>query len=449
MTKATILVIDDEVIFRQFLARALAEDYNVLLARDDFEARQQVNENIVDVVLLDFALGDKTAIDYLPMLLRAECRPEVIIVSGQAQTREAVRCVKMGAYDFIPKPFELDELTATINQALQKRQLQRQRDNLINQQRSEHKLVGSSQLMEHLREQIATFAPTDVTVLIQGETGTGKELVARQVHLLSNRSAGPYQIVNCAAIPRELAESELFGYRKGSFTGAGEDRKGKIEAAGGGSIFLDEIGELPLDMQARLLRFLENREFQRIGDTETCKADVRVIAATNKDLESEVEEGRFRSDLFYRLNVCQLQVPPLNDRREDIGELVRHFIKEACYQCNKRMLTLTDSGLKWLEQRKWPGNVRQLKNMVFRAVISATGDSISGRDFKGITTSPDQEPGGIPADSLDDAIKAFSARYIQRVLAECDGSVKEAAEQLNIHRSTLSRKLTELGIADD
>jgi DNA-binding NtrC family response regulator len=390
--------------------------------------------------------------------------PLVIIVTAHGSERMAVEAVKAGAYDYLSKPFELDDLRLVVKNAAETVQLRRENYSLrrrIEVERSQRgALIGNSQSMQRVRAMIEKVSETDATVLVRGESGTGKELVAREVHERNSaRRNGSFVAVNCAALPSELIESELFGHEKGAFTGAAARREGKFEQADGGTLFLDEIGDMSSNVQAKLLRALEERRIERLGSNESIPVNVRIVSATHRPLEQEISNGNFRADLFYRLRVVTIEIPPLRDRREDITLLAETFLRTASERYELPQRVLSQAALKRLLEYAWPGNVRELKNTIDRAVIMAEGDEVNARDLPdeitvGITKSNvaegDEDDGDglrVPftADFREDR-REFERRYITRCLEHTQGNVTRAAEILDMHRQSLQHKLRQLGL---
>lgn len=372
----------------------------------------------------------------------------VVMISGHGSVETAVRATKLGAFDFIEKPLSLDRVLLVIANGLKQKQLEDENRRLRAEMHERFEMVGENEAIQALRRQIDRAAPSNGRVLIYGENGTGKELVARRIHVLSRRASGPFVEINCAAIPDELIESELFGHIEGAFTGAVSDKRGKFELADGGTLFLDEIGDMSLRTQSKVLRVLQEQTFQPVGSTEDINVDVRVIAATNKDLQEEIAAGRFREDLYYRVNVIPFNVPPLRARRDDIPLLAEHFLKEAAVEYSERPRKLTPEALARLTAYHWPGNVRQLKNVCERVMIMASGEEISEADLEPIVgvegregdTSPDADL------ALREARDLFERRFILTKLRELGGNVKRTAEALGIERSHLYRKMKAYGI---
>ncbi len=447
---ATFLIVDDESGVRSALGGVLRDEGYVVEAVDSGEAcLDRVVRKTYDVIMLDIWLPGIDGLATLGKLRERRVDAQIVVISGHGNIESAVRAIKMGAFDFVEKPLSLDKTVLVARNAVRQRQLE-----VENRQLREHvdrrsEMVGDSRVMTHLREQIAMAAPTNGRVLIHGANGTGKELVARSVHALSRRSAGPFVEVNCAAIPEELIESELLGYARGAFTGAVADRQGKFEVADGGTIFLDEIADMSLKTQAKVLRVLQEQVVEPLGGRAGARVDVRVIAATNKDLAVEIESGRFRDDLFFRLNVIPLFVPPLADRREDIPLLADHFMREFAREYGHRVKALDDAALAIVRAHPWPGNVRELRNVLERLAIMVPGESIGGADLSflvGGALSNRAAPDAGDRVPLHAARDRFERDYIVRALAAQSGNISRAADALGVERSNLYRKMRALGI---
>ena len=448
-----ILIVDDEAGLRATLSEILEDEgYRTTTAASAQETRASLADAFFDLAVLDIWLPDGDGLDLLQEMQREHAETPVLVISGHANIDTAVRALHLGAYDFLEKPLSLSRVLVTVQNALERSRLSRELRHLS--QRLEHgeTLVGASPAMQQLKEQLETAAGADTRILITGENGTGKELVARQIHRLSARAAGPFVEVNCAAIPEELIESELFGHVKGSFTGASTDRRGRFEEANGGTLFLDEIADMSLKTQAKVLRALEEQRFQRVGGAELIEVDVRVLAATNKDLEAEIRGERFREDLYFRLAVIPLVVPPLRQRREDIPLLAAHFIDQFARELGRRPKTFDDEAMATLQAYAWPGNVRELRNLMERLMIMVSGDLIRRDDLPPeirhrarAGVDPEEAANG-DFDSLREAREAFEANYIRRQLEDCQGNVTRTAEALGIERSHLYRKLKAYGI---
>jgi len=445
-----ILIIDDQAAIREQLAFALGyEKYRTAEAKDGEDGLSQIEAGDIAVVLLDIKMP---GIDGLQVLSRIkELQPElpVIMITGHGDIETAVIAIRTGAYDFLTKPFDTDRVLVSIKNALRLRDLQSENDALKDKLAREHRILGSSSAIEEVRGLIQRVAPTEAQVLITGENGTGKELVALQLHARSQRHHTPLLALNCAAIPAELLESELFGHEKGAFTGATQTRRGHFEEASGGTLFLDEIGDMALEAQAKLLRALQENTVTRLGGSKPIEVDVRVIAATNQDLQKMVEEKRFREDLYYRLHVIRIDVPPLRERREDIGELAGHFLGEACRRNGLTKRKLSAEAHKYLASLPWPGNVRELKNLIEASAILADGPTIGEDVLETMAATASRPAVGEEMFSIDtlEAFRAASEReFIRRKLSENSGNIKRTAERIKIQRSNLYKKLERYGL---
>jgi two-component system nitrogen regulation response regulator NtrX len=445
-----VLIVDDEESIRGSLAGILSDEgFEAETASDGTQAlaclRDATLEALPDLVLLDIAMPGQDGIDVLQELRAAWPELPVVMMSGHGTIETAVRATKLGAFDFIEKPLSVEKLLLTIQHAIERAQLERENRRLRAAALRAHEILGSSEPVRRLKEQIALAAPTNGWVLITGENGTGKELVARQIHLQSKRSDKPFVEVNCAAIPEELIESELFGHEKGAFTGAIAQKRGKFELAHEGTIFLDEIADMSLKTQAKILRILQEHKFERVGGSDTIEVEVRVIAATNKSLEKEIAGGRFREDLYYRLNVIPFHVPPLRERREDIPILVQAFAAEFCAESAVKSKEIAPRAMRFLQAYSWPGNVRELRNLMERLVLMTPGPRITTDDLPESvrTASPSVSP--TPA-SLEDARRAFEREYIVGKLREHGGNISRTAEAIGLARESLSRKMRQYRI---
>jgi two-component system nitrogen regulation response regulator NtrX len=442
-----VLIVDDEAAIRRSLAGILADEgYEAALAEDGERALAAVRERTPDLVLLDIAMPGRDGIEILEDLRRAYPALPVVMMSGHGTVETAVRATQLGAFDFIEKPLSLEKLLLTVRHALEKSSLERENRELRAKSLRAHEILGASAPIQRLKEQIALAAPTNGWVLISGENGTGKEMVAKQLHVLSKRASGPFVEVNCAAIPEELIESELFGHEKGAFTGAIAQKRGKFELANGGTIFLDEIADMSLRTQAKILRILQEHKFERVGGSETIDVDVRVIAATNKSLEKEIQDGKFREDLYYRLNVIPFHVPALRERREDIALLAQAFVKEFCADSAVPQKTLAPRTLALLGTYAWPGNVRELRNLVERLVLMTPEARIRPEDLPEELRGGVVRAGAAAGSSLEDARRDFERRFLLARLHEHGGNISRTAEAIGLARESLSRKLRALKI---
>ena len=440
--KATILVVDDENGVRQSFNMVLKDEYNVLLAGSGAEAIDIFVKKPVDLILLDIRLPDIDGLELLKKLKEADPKTEIIMVTAVKEIQTAVKAIKMGAYEYVIKPFHVDDVLTIMHRALEKRSLIKE----VNYLRSElerfnpfEKMVGQDKKMLAIFELISTISDGDGAVLIQGNTGTGKELVARAIHNRSVRKNQPFVVVNCAAIPSAMMESEIFGHNKGSFTGAIRTAIGKLEIANKGTVFLDDIDTLDISMQGKLLRAIQEKEFERVGSNKVCKADVRFVAASNRSLNKLISQGKLREDLFYRLNVFPIKLPPLRDRKSDIPLLVNHFLEVYSKKTGKTPKSFSKRALDTLMRYDWPGNVRELENLVERLSTVAKKSVIQLRDI----SSPNRSTGKIKDMNLKDAVSEFEKRYVCEVLESVNGNRKKAAEILEIHRNTLLSKLNE------
>ena len=446
--KRSILIVDDEESIRFSLKGGLEDEgYHTLLAANGEEALQIIESHEVDLILLDIWMPGKDGLQILEDLKKDGFKPPVIIMTGHGSIDTAIRATRLGALDFIEKPLDLNKIIITINNTLHLRALEEENALLRKKAEKDDEIIGNSPAIRKLKEQIDRAAPTDAWVLILGENGTGKELVARRIHKNSLRAKQPFVEVNCAAIPQELIESELFGHEKGAFTGATERRRGKFDLANNGTLFLDEIGDMSLPTQAKILRILQEQRFERVGGAQTIQVDVRVLTATNKDLEKEIEAGRFRQDLYYRLNVIPIYVLRLADRKEDIPELVEHFLKMYSSLKGGKKKTMTEGAVKKLMQHDWPGNVRELKNIVERLVIMTPGDVITVDDILPLGSRAASETDRlIDITLLKDARAEFEKMFIEKKLKECGYNISKTADLIGVERSNLHRKIKGLGI---
>ncbi len=444
-----VLVIDDETGIREAIRMTLEyEGYRIDEARSGQDGIDKATKVDYDVILLDIKMPILDGIEVLENLKEQKVTTPVVMVSGHGDVHTAVECTKRGAFDFLEKPLNREKLLLTVRNAVRQRSLESENTELRARTEKEYKLVGESSVMDALKGQIELAAPTKATVLIQGESGTGKELVARDIHRRSSRASMPFVQVNCAAIPEELIESELFGHEKGSFTGAVRKQTGKFAAADGGTIFLDEIGDMSLRAQTKVLRVLQEGEVEPVGAATVVKVDVRVIAATNKDLADEIKAGRFRGDLYYRLNVIPMMTPPLRERRDDIVILAEHFARLFSEEYNRHPKKFSNSAVKALRDAPWRGNVRELRNMIERMVIMVASDTIDIGDLPAefFRTAGDIIESAMKMTTLqvfkDEAEKAF----ILAKLREFGWNVSKTAEEIDTPRSNLYKKIEQYGI---
>lgn len=447
----TILVVDDEESICLVLKGILSDEgYEVITAGSGEECLDIIEEELPDLVLLDIWLPGIDGIETLKQVKSRHPHIQVIIMSGHGTIESAVKATKLGAFDFIEKPISLDKVILIVDHALNLVRLEEENRLLKGKFEHDHELTGNSNLITELKEMIQIIAPTNAWILIMGENGTGKELVARSIHRLSKRAQKPFIEVNCAAIPEELIESELFGHEKGAFTGATAKKRGKFDLANEGTIFLDEVADMSLNAQAKILRILQEKKFERVGGTKFIETDVRVLAATNKDLEKEMEEGRFRQDLYYRLHVIPLVVPPLRDRKEDVPLLLEPFIKEFSLKEGIPEKHFTDDAIEVFMDHNWPGNVRELKNIVERLVIMTQSDTIMADDIPSLMKENDyleqHDLSALYEDSFRKAKDEFEKNFIAQKLQENEWNISKTAKLIGLERSNLHKKIKSYGL---
>ena len=443
-----ILLADDEVTFRETLAKVLQEEGMAVTAvGDGTDAINAIMKQSYDVAILDIQMPGANGIKVLREIMRVRPEMRVIMITAYGTVEMAVEAIKLGACDYVMKPVMFDDILTKIRQHLRYLELQEENRELkreLNGRFDIRQIIGQSPAIQQIFEIIRKVAPTKSNVLITGESGTGKELVAHAIHSLGSKDGRRFIAVNCSAIPETLLESELFGHKKGSFTSAVEDKKGLFESAHGGTLFLDEIGHMPMSCQVKLLRAVEQRQIMPVGSTEPVDIDLRLIAATNRDLLQEIKEGQFREDLYYRLNVIGVHLPSLRERKEDIPLLIEHFIKKYNAEMGKRCVGLSDDAVRLLIGREWKGNIRELENVIERAVIFAEGDVIEACDICLIGVSATGLSG--KNENLQVSLKAYEKEQIYRVLNKCDWNKAKAAEALGVGLSSLYRKIDELGV---
>ena len=456
--KPTILIIDDERNTREGIKLALEDKYAILLAEDGLRGLALLKEKKVDIVLTDLRMPGFDGMDFTREVASWENHPLIIMLTAYGSVQTAVEAMKNGAYDYLTKPVNLDNLEMMIARGLETQRLRRENEALrqeLGQQQGLDNIIGNSKAMQDIFDTVRQIADTRTTVLLTGESGTGKEVFARAIHQLSSRAKKPFIALHCAALNENLLESELFGHEKGAFTGANERVIGRFEHADGGTLFLDEIGEITPSTQVKLLRVLDTHAFERVGGAATIQVDVRLLAATNRDLKAMVADGAFREDLYYRLNVINLVLPPLRERPEDIPPLLNHFLQRTAAENNKRVDGITADAVKVLVAHAWPGNVRELRNCVERMVVFARGTTMTLNDvpanIRQAVGDQFQQPAKEAAAQLARAenhldIKANERALILQALAECKGNRSQAAQKLNISRRTLHRKLHDFGI---
>jgi len=458
MEKGKILVVDDERSMREFLGIMLAkEGYSVTQCPDGETALKQVEEDIFDMVIMDIRMPKMDGIAVLEQIKEMAPETIVIMITAFASTDTAVRAMKKGAYDYITKPFKNDEIKLIIHNALEKKALEKENillKRLVETKFSFDQIIGQSPKMIAIYELMEKVAPTKTNILITGDSGTGKELVAKAIHFNSPRRDKAFVTLNCGAIPENLLESELFGHMKGAFTGAMYNKRGLFEVADGGSIFLDEIGELPLSMQVKLLRIIQDKEFTRVGGTEPIKVDVRIISASNKDLEEAVREKKFREDLYYRLNVIQIKLPLLRERKEDIPLLAEHFFRKYVQELGKEVREISSDAVKLLVNYDYPGNVRELQNIIERAIALETGNILTPENLESYMNeqqgvkSIDDTLFDIPAEGIDleKIVEDLERNLLLKALQRAKGVKKKAAELLNINFRSIRYRLEKYGI---
>ena len=446
---STILVIDDEEGIRSVLSDILEDEgYEVMTAEDGIVGLQVINENRVDLVFLDVWLPNMGGIDVLERIREQYPDVSVVIISGHGNIDLAVKAVKLGAFDFLEKPLSLEKVLTLARNALQMKELRRENRRL--KQVDSMRMLGESKPIRDIRKLIEQSAASDARVLIIGENGTGKELVAREIHQKSERSDGPFIEVNCAAIPDNLIESELFGHEKGSFTGASAQRRGKFEIADGGTLFLDEVADMSLNAQAKVLRAIQEMRFMRIGGEESIHVDVRIVAATNKDIQEAIAAKEFREDLYYRLAVVPIDVPPLRDRGTDVLIMLEHFCHDYAENVGRPVKQFSEDARKLLSEYDWPGNVRELKNFAERITIMSDSETVDAEEllsYLGKSTGDEQSPiDEFMALGLTEAKDRFEKQYLERKLAENDYNISRTAGELGIYPSNLHQKMRKFGI---
>ena len=452
--KKLILIVDDEKAARFGMKLALEKDgYQVVEASDGIEAFEIIKAKSPSLIFLDINMPKINGIQVLEEINQMESPPMIVIVTAYGSEKVAVDAMKKGAYDYIAKPYEIDDLRLIATHAFEKLALEEENARLrseIDRLGSRGKIVGESREMNQLFNKIEKVGPSDVTVLVQGESGSGKELVAKEIHKISSRKNRPMITMNCAALPETLIESELFGHEKGAFTGATERRLGKFELADKGTIFLDEIGDMSPNTQAKVLRVLQEQSFERLGGTETLRVDVRLISATHKDLLKEIKEGNFREDLYYRLKVVEILLPPLRNRREDIIILAENFIQYFSDKHRKNVKSISNDAVKIFTKYSWPGNVRELQNVIESAVVMANAETLEISDFPEEISNSDINRSfdyNLPfRDAKKIVVDTFERDFVSRKLAENNGNISKTAEALGMHRQSLQQKIKDLNM---
>ena len=444
--KANLLIVDDEANTLASLARAFRlAGHEATVCENAAKALELAKSENFDLIFSDVVMPGKDGLALLDELRREHVSTPVVMMSGQAQIEMAVRATKLGAIDFLEKPISTDKLLLTVENTLKLQRLETE-NRQLRQRLGHHEIVWTGQAMKSIMAQVDRVAATETRVCILGETGTGKELIARTLHEKSPRASGPFVALNCAAIPAELIESELFGHEKGSFTGAAMRHVGKFEQADRGTLFLDEIGDMPLAMQAKLLRVLEEGEVERIGTTKPTRVDVRVIVATHRDLQALAHEGKFRQDLFHRVFVFPITLPPLRQRREDIPALIVHFAKQVCAQNNWRSVKFSDEAISALQDYSWPGNIRELRNMVERLMLLNSGDQVGIETVRLVLGPTDVAAKVRSSGTLAEQVEGFEREVILSELKQAGFHMTNAAKKLGLERSHLYKKAEQLGI---
>ena len=441
--KTRVLIVDDEPSVLLEIAASLKRHYDPLTASNADEAEKILGRERVGLLITDLRLPGRDGLALLESAKASQPDLPVVVMSGHGTIEEAVRAIQLGALDFVEKPFGPDRLQLTVDRALELRALRRENEELRALTGLSDEMVGKSAILDQVRAEIAKVARTDAKVLVTGESGSGKELVARAIHKASARARGTFEKLNCAALPKDLVESELFGYEKGAFTGAMQMKRGRLEAADQGTLFLDEVGDMSLDTQAKFLRAIETGEIERLGSTRTIAVDTRIVAATNKDLQAEIAAGRFREDLFYRLNVVPIHLPPLRQRREDIPLLIEHFAAKLSAEHGRPPRRFTPDAVQRLSQYSWPGNVRELKNLVERILIMTEGETVSLAEVE--ETLP-QGQDDEPPSEIKAARDKAERDTILAMLKQCQWNVTEASRRLGMDRGYLHRKIRRYGL---
>ena len=444
--RVRVLVVDDEPTVLLETSASLKRHYDVLTASRAEDAERMIGEQRVDLILTDLRLPGKDGIALLESLKATHPDLPVVLMSGHGTIEEAVKAIRLGAVDFVEKPFGPERLQVTVERALELKALQRENERLRSLAGVADEMIGKSRALDQIRAEVAKVAKSDAKVLVTGESGTGKELVARAIHRLSPRSRGPFEKLNCAALPKDLVESELFGYEKGAFTGATQMKRGRLEAADQGTLFLDEVGDMSLDTQAKFLRAIETGEIERLGGTRTIGVDTRIVAATNKDLPAEIQSGRFREDLYYRLNVVPIHIPPLRARKDDVPLLVAHFVARFGAEHGRGPRSVSKEALERLAGYSWPGNIRELKNLIERLLIMTDGDAIGPAD---VEDALPVDTGDEPPSEIRAARDKAERDTILSMLRECQWNVSEAARRLGMDRGYLHRKIKRYNLSRD
>ncbi|HEX5032376.1 MAG TPA: sigma-54 dependent transcriptional regulator [Candidatus Eisenbacteria bacterium] len=441
--KTRVLIVDDEPSVLLEIAASLKRHYDPLTASSADEAEKILARERVGLLITDLRLPGRDGLALLESAKASQPDLPVVVMSGHGTIEEAVKAIQLGALDFVEKPFGPDRLQLTVDRALELRALRRENEQLRALTGLSDEMVGKSAVLDQVRAEIAKVARTDAKVLVTGESGSGKELVARAIHKASARARGPFEKLNCAALPKDLVESELFGYEKGAFTGAVQMKRGRLEAADQGTLFLDEVGDMSLDTQAKFLRAIETGEIERLGSTRTIAVDTRIVAATNKDLQAEIAAGRFREDLFYRLNVVPIHMAPLRQRREDIPLLIEHFAAKLSVEHGRPKRRFLPDALERLSEYSWPGNVRELKNLVERILIMTEGETVSLAEVEEVLPQGQDDE---PPSEIKAARDKAERDTILAMLKQCQWNVTEASRRLGMDRGYLHRKIRRYGL---
>ncbi len=449
----TLLIVEDEAKMRRLLELNLAEEgYTIHVAADAEAGLNQLRQTEVDLVLTDLKLPGMNGLEFLQAVKRANSLVPVIVMTAYGSVETAVEAMKAGASDYVLKPFSLEEIKLVVRKELDVRHLRQENRSLreaLGQRYQFKNIIAHSAKMQEVLATVERVAPTNSTVLLGGESGVGKDLIARAIHEHSRRASGPFVKINTTAIPENLLESELFGYEKGAFTGAVTSKPGKFELADKGTIFLDEIGDVPPAVQVKLLRVLQEREFERLGGTKTLKVDVRLVAATNRDLRAALEEGAFREDLYYRLNVVPISIPPLREHKEDIPYLAEHFLARFVAESGKPIRGITPAAMRKLMEFHWPGNVRELENIIERAVALARGDTIDAADIHLDLSPPPAAAGSVPFLPEGMTLEQYEDELIREALRRARGNKSQAARLLGLSRNALRYRLSKIGLAEE
>ncbi len=450
--KASILIVEDEAKLRRLLELQLADEgFQVRTVPDAESGLQLLTKDPFDLIVTDFKLPGMSGLEFLQAVKRVNADLPVVVMTAYGTVESAVEAMKNGASDYVLKPFSLAELALVIRKELDSHQLREENRSLreaLGQRYQYENIVAHSEKMQAVLALVERVAPTNATVLVGGESGVGKDLIARAIHQHSHRASGPFVKINSTAIPENLLESELFGFEKGAFTGASASKPGKFELADKGTLFLDEIGDVPPATQVKLLRVLQEREFERLGGTKTLKVDVRLIAATNRDLRAALEEGSFREDLYYRLNVVAIDIPPLRDHKEDIPELAEFFLQKYARESNKTMQGISPAALKLLVDYHWPGNIRELQNVIERAVTLSTDSKLDVADIHLDSPSPRAAAGPTPVMPAGMTLEQWEEEMIREALRQANGNKSQAARALGLSRNALRYRLSKMGVSD-